>query len=179
MREIPVRPAEAMGRTGLMPTDALDRFEPPDSFSATSVDAVTKIVRYGFRTADLALLIHAGVGSEVVPMMPLAALPHGPAWLLGIINLRGNLIPVCDLRLVLNLETEAAAKQMILVMDKGDRAVGFVIDGYPCTLNELKPARQVPKLPEPLVRYVKAALSDGNDIWFEFDHEGFLEDSNR
>ena len=161
---------------GILPSEALTRFEPPKGFVPVSLESATKQLRYGFRTAGLGLLIRQGVGSEAVPMMPMAVIPNGPIWLLGMINLRGNLVPVCDLRRLIGGDTDIAVeKPTILVLDKGDKAAGFLIDGYPLALTSLRPANQLPGLSEHLVRHVKTMIGTDEEVWLEFDHEGFLD----
>lgn len=164
----------------LPPSVALNRFEPPAGFVPVAIETVSKSVRYGFRAGGLALLIRQGTGSEVVPMMPVTAIPNGPAWLLGMINLRGNLIPVCDMNLALGLGAGGgSAKSMILILDKGDRAAGFVIDGPPCALSGLRAVDQVAGLHDSLAPHVLSVLADNDDVWLEFDHPGFLEAASR
>lgn len=178
--DAPYEATEVPVSTGISPTDALNRFQPPDGFVATAVEAEERQLRYGFRIADLALLLQAGTGSEIVPMMPQATIPHGPAWLRGMFNLRGNLVPVCDLRGVLDVPPAVSnVKPMILVLDKGVRAVGFVIDGYPVALRALRRANQIPNLPEPLAQHVSAAFSTSDEVWLEFDHRAFLENAGK
>lgn len=165
---------------GIAPSEALTRFAPPEGFVPTMVESVSTRLRYGFRTAGLGLLIRQGVGSEVVPMMPIATIPNSPIWLLGMINLRGNLVPVCDLRLVIGEESEASQeKPMILVLDKGEQTVGFLIDGYPIALTALRPANQLPGLPQLLEKHVQTMIATNEEVWLEFDHEGFLEGASQ
>lgn len=172
---IPGRIDDKALRTEVLPSEALNRYEPPEGFVSVSTEEKTGELRYGFRTADLSLLIHRGVGSEVVRMMPIATVPAGPAWLRGMINLRGNLIPVCDLARLLGQEVDVAKRDlMILVLDKGESAAGFIIDGHPHALTSLRPLNQIPVLPDLLSRYVEAAYSIENEIWLEFDYTGFL-----
>lgn len=180
MSDIPVHAPHPARRKIIPPSEALNRFEPPEGFVPVVTEGTTRKVRYGFRAAGLALLIRQGMGSEVVPMMPLAAIPNGPAWLQGMINLHGNLVPVCDLGRALGGGVETGmSKPMILVLDKGEKAVGFVIDGYPCAITGLRPASQVHGLPELLARHVQATLATEEEVWLEFDHEGFLEEANQ
>lgn len=162
-------------RSGILPSEALTRFVPPEGFVPVATETTSRQLRYGFRVADYLLLIRAGVGSEVVPMMPVAVIPSGPAWLSGIMNLRGNLVPVCDLARLLGHQGDASPRHpMLLVLDKGDKAAAFVIDGYPRALTSLHRLNQIPTLPDLLAHYVSTAYSEGDDIWLEFDHEAFL-----
>lgn len=164
---------------GILPSQALSRYEPPEGFVAVALESATKQQRYGFRSAGLGLLIRQGIGSEAVPMMPMADIPNGPAWLVGVINLRGNLVPVCDLRRLIGGSDIALEKPMILVLDKNDKAAGFLIDGYPLALTLSRPANYLPGLSEMLEKHVRAMISTDEEVWLEFDHEGFLETVSR
>ena len=163
----------------IAPSEALNLFAPLEEGVPVMLDAITKVLRYGFRSAGLRLLIRQGVGSEVVPMVPMAIIPNGPAWLIGMLNLRGNLVPVCDLRRLIDGNTEASLeKPMILVLDKGDKAAGFLIEGFPLALTELQPANQQSGIPQPLEKHVSAMITSGEELWLEFDHETLLEEAS-
>ncbi len=139
-------------------------------------------VRYGFRVGSLSFLIPWGTGSEVVPLVSPAAIPNSPKWLLGVVNLRGSLVPVFDLGKVLGVAVDRAAeranapgtKSAILVLDKGERAAGLLIDGFPCRLVGLRPAPQLPALPEELRAHVSTACADDAEIWLELEYDGLL-----
>jgi len=59
--------------------------------------------------------------------------PYSPAYVLGVINLRGSIVPVIDLRLRFSLEkVPHDATTVIIVVhvpgDRGERTVGMVVD---------------------------------------------------
>lgn len=136
--------------------------------------------RYGFHIGSMGLLIAPRVGSEAIPMSPIAAIPNSPPWLRGMLNLRGALVPVFDLTLVLGMSGhEYREQQVVLVFDKGPKAVGIVVDGYPKQLLALSRVAQLPELPTSLKGYVAAAYTHDGDLWLEFDHEEFFRSLNR
>jgi purine-binding chemotaxis protein CheW len=56
-------------------------------------------------------------------------LPHVPSYVRGVINLRGNVLPVVDLRARLGQGmTEATAKHVIIVVHDGTRTTGMLVD---------------------------------------------------
>lgn len=74
----------------------------------------------------------AGV-REIMPMQPLAVVPQTPAHLKGIMNLRGRLIPVIDLKRKLGAaETEPTPRTSIVVVQvdsgAGPVQVGMIVD---------------------------------------------------
>jgi purine-binding chemotaxis protein CheW len=57
------------------------------------------------------------------------ALPHVPDYVRGVINLRGMVLPVIDLKARLGLgQTDATAKHVIIVVNSGDRTIGLLVD---------------------------------------------------
>jgi purine-binding chemotaxis protein CheW len=57
------------------------------------------------------------------------ALPHVPDYVRGVINLRGTVLPVIDLKARLGLgQTEASVKHVIIVVNSGDRTIGLLVD---------------------------------------------------
>ena len=66
---------------------------------------------------------------EIIRPSPVTEVPNTPVFLEGVINLRGNVVPVVDLRKRLNLTTTPADKDTrIIIIDIEDRVVGFIVD---------------------------------------------------
>lgn len=163
----------------MLPSAALDRFEPPENMVLAEI-VEKEIGRYGFKIGSLGLLIQAGCGSEVIQMPTIWTLPGSPPWFLGLINLRGNLIPVFELRRVLGLEEpEANTKRLVLVFDQGEKAVGVIIDDFPKPLTALSALPQLPQLPTMLSGHVRKGYVKDEMIWLEFDQNSFFEEINR
>jgi twitching motility protein PilI len=173
------RQADASGDEWMLPSAALDRFEPPADMVLAAV-VEKEVARYGFKIATLGLLIQQGVGSEVMQMPAIWSLPGAPPWLLGLINLRGNLVPVFELRLVLGLgQRSTHEKALILVFEQGDKAVGIVIDDYPVPLPALRRMPHLPQLPTALNGHVHTGYIKDEMIWLEFDQNSFFEELSR
>ena len=163
----------------MLPGAALDRFEPPGDM-VLSATVEKEVGRYGFKIGTLGLLIQTGSGSEVMQMPTIWTLPGAPPWLLGLINLRGNLVPVFELRQVLGMDSRIADKnQLVLIFDQGDKAVGVVIDDFPRPLSALSPLPALPQLPTVLSSHVHRGYVKDEMIWLEFDHNSFFEEITR
>lgn len=66
---------------------------------------------------------------EINRMMEITRVPHAPDFVEGVINLRGQVIPVVDLRKRFGLtETERDKSARIVVVELGDKVVGFLVD---------------------------------------------------
>jgi len=56
-------------------------------------------------------------------------LPHAPAHVLGMINLRGSILPVIDLGSLLGVgETAVSASSVVMVAQIGEHQVGLLVD---------------------------------------------------
>jgi purine-binding chemotaxis protein CheW len=66
---------------------------------------------------------------EINGMMAITAVPRMPDYVKGVINLRGKVIPVIDLRLKFGMcETEQTAETCIIVVDVGGSLMGVIVD---------------------------------------------------
>jgi purine-binding chemotaxis protein CheW len=66
---------------------------------------------------------------EINRMMPLTRVPQSPADVEGVINLRGKIIPVLDLRQRFGMEKgERDGHNRIVVVEVRGRVLGFVVD---------------------------------------------------
>jgi purine-binding chemotaxis protein CheW len=63
-------------------------------------------------------------------------IPNMPPWIKGVMNLRGTVIPVVDLRAKFGMpETEYTRFTVVIVVKVGERVVGLVVDGVSDVLN--------------------------------------------
>jgi purine-binding chemotaxis protein CheW len=66
---------------------------------------------------------------EIIGMMPITWVPRTPEFIRGVLNLRGKVIPVVDLRLKFGMEAaEETEETCIIVVQSGDEMVGAVVD---------------------------------------------------
>jgi purine-binding chemotaxis protein CheW len=67
---------------------------------------------------------------EIIRHQPITAVPRAPAFVEGIINLRGRIVPVVDLRARLGLATSDVTKATrIVVAETAGTRVGLIVDG--------------------------------------------------
>lgn len=66
---------------------------------------------------------------EIRGWTPATRMPHTPPYVLGVINLRGLVMPVLDLRSRLGLgETVASSRHVFVVVQHADRVIGLMVD---------------------------------------------------
>ncbi|MBI4800759.1 MAG: chemotaxis protein CheW [Desulfarculus sp.] len=65
---------------------------------------------------------------EIIGMPRLTRLPRAPEHMLGVMNLRGMVVPVLDMRLKLHLDGNENGEAVVVVLRVGDKIMGAVVD---------------------------------------------------
>ena len=65
---------------------------------------------------------------EIIGALPVTRVPRTPAFILGVINLRGRIIPVIDLRERLQMPPAVATDGCIIVVKVAETAMGVMVD---------------------------------------------------
>jgi len=74
--------------------------------------------------------IDVRVVQEIIRATEITPVPRAPEFIKGVINLRGRIIPVVDLKRKLGLgEVEAGRRIRIVVVKVRDRLIGLLVDG--------------------------------------------------
>jgi purine-binding chemotaxis protein CheW len=66
--------------------------------------------------------------TEIIIPQKIFPVPTTPSHVLGIINLRGNIVPIVDIREALSLSQQSAAASQIAVVKHGTLVIGVVVD---------------------------------------------------
>lgn len=126
---------------------------------------------------------------EIIGIMPITKVPEVPAYVQGIINLRGKIIPVVDMRLRFGQEyRQYSDRTCVIIISVNDVLIGLIIDGVSEVLtipeNSIVPP---PELKSVRNRYVKniGKLSEEKVVllldWkklFSTEDEALLENMN-
>lgn len=82
-----------------------------------------------FRVGDSEYSVEIMSVREIRGWTRATSLPHSPAYVRGVINLRGTVLPVVDLAMRLGLEAEEPnERNVIIVVDIAGRTVGLRVD---------------------------------------------------
>jgi chemotaxis signal transduction protein len=163
----------------LTPSEALNRplnRQADEAVTAAQESTTITVRRLGFYIGKLGLLIAQHATSELTDMLPICPIPFTAPWLQGLINLRGNLVPVFDLNIFLQLEKPTVKKNMLLILGQGDAAGALLIYQLPLhlTFTEADKLETLPPLPASLKPFVSSGYEKNGEIWFNFDHLGFF-----
>jgi twitching motility protein PilI len=154
------------------PTEALTQFLPLESEVTTTNLATHTEAIFGFRVGSLGFLVTSSTYCEVIEQLQVNPLPNVETWFSGLINLRGDLVPVIDLQLLLEESVTEHKKRQLFAIGQGDKAMAFWIDGLPEIQSSFsQPLKQLPPLPTILQRCVSAGYFYNDQLWFsvQFD----------
>ncbi|MGD1915628.1 MAG: chemotaxis protein CheW [Phycisphaerales bacterium] len=100
---------------------------PTATDDATQLGDSLQLVTFEIAEEEFAVDILAV--QEINRMMDLTRVPQAPPEIEGVINLRGKIIPVMDLRQRFGLETRERDDQTrIIVVEVDGRVIGFIVD---------------------------------------------------
>jgi len=87
-----------------------------------------KVIVFQLNEKEYTIPVHQ-VGS-IERMMPITRVPGTASFVKGVVNLRGVVTPIIDLRERLGMEDTSMAEQTRIITAKiGDLAVGLIVDG--------------------------------------------------
>ena len=102
---------------------------PTDETPQTTQTAATDVQLLSFRIGENEYSVDIMAVREIRGWTRATSLPHAPAYVRGVINLRGAVLPVIDLALRLGLEVEdPTERNVIIVVDVDGRNIGLRVD---------------------------------------------------
>ena len=106
--------------------------------SASTADQTTATLAPSSNQEQQLVVFHVGpelygvdIGRvhEIIRLQTVTRVPRAPSYVEGVINLRGKVIPVVDLRRRFGLPTaEHTRASRIVVVDVGEQVVGMIVD---------------------------------------------------
>lgn len=124
---------------------------------------------------------------SIIPMQEVVTVPNAPAFIEGVVNLRGAIIPVIDLRSRFNLPQPAPAeaesngrkgrqKQVIVTIELNNLMVGLIVDKV---TEVIKIAEEDIEPPSPLLAGIDTAYLRGIGKFKKEKEEGEQEDEGQ
>lgn len=126
--------------------------------------------RYGYKICDFNFLIPKSTVSEAIKAPDIFNLPNSPTWIEGLINIRGNIIPVMNLAKLLKI-SYGDKPESILVLQKTDSntAIGILINDLPVSLEICESSKSTNEYPDILLDFINDGFNQNNTDWFEFE----------
>ena len=116
--------------------------------------------------------------TEIIELLPIYPVPNMPACLKGVINLRGAVVPVIDVRLRFGLSPQDyTARTCIIVVEHGGMSLGLIVDA----VQEMMTVPEQERMPSPVsptenpARYIRGMTSVGGQIQLLLDCEKLMD----
>ena len=132
-----------------------------------------------FESGGLVMYMSTSYVIEIINDHSITALPMVPHYVKGIINLRGSILPVIDIRLLMDREAEEyTSKTGIIVLNIDSVAIGIIVDRVrqviDIDLSEVQPIplRNRQKLCNGMITL------DSGEVAMSFDAEALVQSSS-
>lgn len=150
---------------------------------AGETDTATTEITLGFHVDDLGFLLPASLHCEVIDRLLVNPIPNVEPWFSGLINIRGNIVPVVDLRRMLGKTENPDKKRYLFAIGRAEKMMALWIDGDPRMLagleKSLEPLPTLAALPERLQPYITAAYSLDGQVWVKAKLEALFKTLGR
>jgi purine-binding chemotaxis protein CheW len=118
-----------------------------------------------FKLAEQTYGVDIGAVAEIIRMESITRVPRAPEFVEGVINLRGRIIPVIDLRKRFGLpEGEQTRQSRIIIVEIGGMTIGMIVDAV---LEVLRIPAETIEPPPAVVDGVDVAYLRGIALWEE------------
>ena len=99
--------------------------------SSAVAEADDALQLVGFKIAGELFGVDILMVKEIIKDTLITAIPDAPDFIKGVINLRGNIIPIIDLRKRLKLsgdQRESGGEAWVVILEISSRVTGFIVD---------------------------------------------------
>ncbi|PKM10302.1 MAG: hypothetical protein CVV13_13560 [Gammaproteobacteria bacterium HGW-Gammaproteobacteria-3] len=151
-------------KTGAFPDADIPILPQPETAEETRVESV-----FAIRIGSQGFLVPADKHCEVLDKIAVNKLPNVHSWISGILNVRGNLVPVFDLHIVLEESLAHHGKRKLFAIGRGHEAMALWIDGFPEIKDRatLSPLHELPALPQTLQDFAVCGYRQDGQLWLD------------
>ncbi len=134
---------------------------------------------YGMSLGTINLLIDNNVHSELHEDCSVHRIPLVAGWILGVANIRGDIVPVIDLEKIItgNSSNQKSDTHKVIIINKGKDAVGLLINQFPkpISLHDDEINNDYTNVPKSIHAYIEHAYIHDNATWICIDFPSFIQ----
>jgi twitching motility protein PilI len=160
----------------VVPTDATQSpAQDADDVSA-SYKRWALVRAYGFSLAGLNYLITPGTYSELIKNPSWSALPNVGQHFAGLINLRGNLVPVYHLDTFLSAVAPPLQAEFALLIGPAGQGAAVVLHEKPQAFDfaSLTSSNDYALAPRAIAHCIKHTYRHNGEVWFELSQDALF-----
>ena len=134
-----------------------------------------------FRIGDARLVCSIEQVHEFLPVPVFTPVPGTKPWILGLANMRGELLTIVDLAWFLNGQrSDVSMRTRLLAATLRGRPVGLLVDEVFGQRHFVSDEGKKPRMPKdsPLKSFVQTQYRSGKEVWQELDLESLFSTSD-
>ena len=151
-----------------------------DRMSKKSGDTYGKALFIRFYLDDILLAIPLDGAVEIGHRPNITFLPNLPEWVLGVSNIRGEIVSVVSLKAFFGLPTRGKRGRRFIIIKSGEIKVGVVVDritGIYSLDTAEEPIKENPFLKHEIARYISGVVSIEEELMNILDVDKLLNSS--
>ncbi len=138
---------------------------------------------YGIKLGTFNLLINNHTHSELHEENTVHPIPLVAEWILGVTNIRGDIIPVIDLEKIITGKSlgHKPNQNKIIIINKGKDAIGLLINQLPTLMNfdDDDIHKDLSSIPKTIHEYVEHIYTKNQEAWVCIDFPSFIQSITR
>ena len=135
--------------------------------------------KFAFKSKLFNLLLPAYQPAEIISPPQICTVPHTPDWFRGMINLRGNIVPVFDIDILVS-GNYSESFNWLMVFGRDESMASICIDTLPSNMvfeNRVEISGQ--EIPEILYAHINNAYREKDILWIEPNYASLLAEFSR
>ncbi len=129
----------------------------------------------GFKFGEHEYAIEISIVEMIVEESQITPVPNSKRFIKGVMNLRGRIVPVIDMRSILNIDYEEKVASNVIVARIEDTEIGFVVDKVTEVLL-VDPTEMDTTMKVEESKYFKGVVKKGERLLVFIDIPKFIED---
>lgn len=136
-------------------------------------------VGVGFRVGDSKLIAPMSEVKEILDLPEYTTVPGVKSWVVGVANVRGNLLPIMDMKnFLLGEDVKHRQKARVIVIDYKGFNTGLIVEEV-YGMRHFRDSDETPDIPEvhnDILPYIGGAFKQDDEHWPIFDFNEMAQD---
>ena len=157
----------------------IEKLESAYQVSSNEKDISGVMRLYGLKVGSMNLIIDEATSCEIVEENYIHFVPLSAEWLVGVSNIRGDVVPIIDLEKLVNCDSTSVEckNNTLAIIGKGENSIGIELDNLPVQLefNESQKIFDYSNQAERIQPFIQFAYLHDDDIWLCIDIPSFIQ----
>ncbi len=157
----------------------IEKLESAYQGKSNEKESSTVLRCYGFKAGNMNFIIDEAIACEILDESNIHFVPMSASWLIGVSNIRGDVVPIIDLEKLINGDDSNAEykNRKLAIIGKGENTIGIELDELPVLLefDKRKKINDFSNQADRIQPFIQYAYEKDDDIWFCINFPPFIE----